>query len=629
MPTSKPSIFSVLSDLAHIVTEPISLAELTAAVHARRDVAGSAPSRQSVERIKSTYHNAHWVLLSSGTYIPLRMVLSGLSFRIIPDAAAIKGDYLLLDWFTPYSAKVPTIYHGQQQLARNDQTNAYPLHGWMHANGVKIGDHVIVTIDPHALNTFSLRVERAEDVHLEASQTAEYAILSALKKIPKAEFSLARATAAYFTTVALAPWRTGYPWKPWQQLYDLALQDSRFADAVGKDIKRDIAALQQSMRLRRAADVERGIWDGMAQRFSAVRLAIDTSDDESMSSRVNVPAVDMRLDFSSRIDESHSQGLYDVSMGQDEGDDDPADHPYSAVDQSDDSYTSALHSEYDDDDGEDSLFDAEEINGEELDDDTFAMLFANRHPALEAWSSSLLRSMRPLERRLMVRAESDEDYNAVLTVALQRLLPTSPSFMQTLRPTTELPSLDPTDGGQSYAAFQIAEFAAAQAVESPEDISTLNDDDVFATGGEALFAVETALRESESFLRRYGARLETENLSKETIRRKLQFVRGFAQFMARYYTRALDSMNYAILDEYVFFYYPRHANAIAPRNARSLLSALRDFYKSEAPRLLLVAQALYEAHTRAEEVLRLLVRAHQYPHEMTALVVHLFAPYTA
>jgi hypothetical protein len=42
-----------------------------------------------------------------------------------------------------------------------------------------------------------------------------------------------------------------------------------------------------------------------------------------------------------------------------------------------------------------------------------------------------------------------------------------------------------------------------------------------------------------------------------------------------------------------------------------------------------VAQALYEAHEQAEEVLRLLERTHHYPNEMTALVVHLFAPYTA
>jgi hypothetical protein len=216
-----------------------------------------------------------------------------------------------------------------------------------------------------------------------------------------------------------------------------------------------------------------------------------------------------------------------------------------------------------------------------------------------------------------------------LSVALQRILPTVPSLMETLRPTNELAALDPTDGGQSYAAFQIAEFAAAQAVELPEDTSPMSDDDVFSTGGEALFAVETALRESDLCIKRYTQALEASGLASSTIRRKVQYVHGFSQFLARYYTRSLDAASYATMDEYVFFYYPRHASAIAPRNARDLLSALRDFYRSQIPALVPVSQALYACRDEAEAVLRLLVSTHQYPHEMTSLVVHLFAPYTA
>ena len=157
----------------------------------------------------------------------------------------------------------------------------------------------------------------------------------------------------------------------------------------------------------------------------------------------------------------------------------------------------------------------------------------------------------------------------------------------------------------------------------------MNDDDVFSTGGEALFAVETALRESDALIRAYTEKLEIAALAQSTIRRKIQYVRGYSQFLARYYTKSLDAATYATFDEYVFFYYPRHATAIAPRNARDLLSALREFYRSEVPVVVPIAQALYACRDEAEAVLRLLVATHQYPHEMTSLVVHLFAPYTA
>jgi hypothetical protein len=155
------------------------------------------------------------------------------------------------------------------------------------------------------------------------------------------------------------------------------------------------------------------------------------------------------------------------------------------------------------------------------------------------------------------------------------------------------------------------------------------DDDVFATGGEAIFAVESALRESEQLISRYITSLQSTNLSERTIRRKRQFLRGFAQFLARYYTQSLDYATYATLDEYIFFFYPRHTAAVSPRNMRDMITALRDFYRySELPSAQ-AAQAMYDCRHQAEAVMRLLLRTHQYPHEMTHMVVHLFAPYTA
>ena len=66
---------------------------------------------------------------------------------------------------------------------------------------------------------------------------------------------------------------------------------------------------------------------------------------------------------------------------------------------------------------------------------------------------------------------------------------------------------------------------------------------------------------------------------------------------------------------------------------RTLISTLREFYQYRAQtgdsRALTAADAMYACRAQAEQVLALLIRIQQYPHELTALVVHLFAPYTA
>ncbi len=636
MPQTKPSIHFLLCELARTTTESMTLESLIAAVHAQRGDPDTAPSHRIKQIILENPLKTDWVLLASGLYCPRHRAARGATFRLVPDLGAIAADEIELDWLYPFVAIQYPIYMGVDRTPMEWQPSGrISMQGWMRKNACKPGDHIIVTVDEVLPNTLHFQLERAEFLHLEDCLGAESTIIDALKSIPKLELTPLRAQICVLAIYANAAWRSDYPGRPWQVLYDMALRGISPNEGVVVHLKRDIATLQTKMRLRRATDADRGLWDGMAPRYSAVRLAIDTDNDEGMSSRIIVPTIDTRLDFSSRIEESLSKGLYDVHMGHDDDideDDDPADHPYTAADRRDDTYAEALHSDYDDDnddDDDDSFFDGEGISGEELDDDTFAMLFANRHPALEAWSATLLKSMKPLERRLMVRAESDDDYNAILSVALQRILPKVPALMETLRPTKELSALDPTDGGQTYAAFQIAEYAAAHAIELPEDASSMNDDDVFSTGGEALFAVETALRESDVLIRAYTEKLEIAALAQSTIRRKIQYVRGYSQFLARYYTKSLDAATYATFDEYVFFYYPRHATAIAPRNARDLLSALRDFYRSEVPVVIPVVQALYACRDEAEAVLRLLVATHQYPHEMTSLVVHLFAPYTA
>jgi hypothetical protein len=102
MPANKPSIFSVLLDLALVSNEQMTLEALVAVIHARRETSGPKSTAQTIERINVEYHKAGFIRLQNGNFYPLRLVLPGTTFRIIPDAEAIRGEYLLSEWFVPY-----------------------------------------------------------------------------------------------------------------------------------------------------------------------------------------------------------------------------------------------------------------------------------------------------------------------------------------------------------------------------------------------------------------------------------------------------------------------------------------------------------------------------------------------
>jgi hypothetical protein len=642
MPRTKPSIATLLKELARTTSEALSLDSIVSFVQSHR-----GPSRTNLHRRIQTMLNTQavqlgWLTVSPLMYVPIRQAVRGISFRVIPDASAIANEYLRSEWLYPFvDTTAPLRLANDKRLLPIVGRGVVGLMGWYAQHRVRAGDHLIVQIDHQRPNTIHLLSDYADTQHLDDAQVADQAIMQELHvhyRNGADEHTVAHAIVQLYTS---ASWRNSYPGLPWQQLRDMVQRQHARGETLAHGLGREIVQLQNELRHRRTRDSERGLWNGIAPRFSAVRIGFDSQDHE-LHDRLSITPIDTREDYSERINHGLEHGLYDVRVGDDEaetyGDGDEIDHDeaflfdddHTSALNDDEDYTDALRSSYDeerreDDDGDvhayDDLSDA-------IDDDTFVLLFANRHPALTEWSTTLLKSMLPHERRQMIRAETDDDYNAILSKALQRLLPQAPQFMATLRNVVDVSTEDLTRGGQTYAAFDTAERSASLAV-THSDAPIHEDDDVFATGGEAIFAVESALRESEQLISRYMKSLQSSNLSERTIRRKRQFLRGFAQFLARYYTQSLDYATYATLDEYIFFFYPRHTAAVSPRNIRDMITALRDFYRySELPAAQ-SAQAMYDCRHQAESVMRLLLRTHQYPHEMTHMVVHLFAPYTA
>ncbi len=640
MPRTKPSIATLLKELARTTSEALSLDSIVTYVQSRR-----GPSRTNLHRRIQTMFNTQaiqlgWMAASPHVYVPVRHAVRGMCFRVIPDAVAIANDYFRAEWLYPFvDASAPIRLANDKRTLPIVGRGLVGAVGWYAQHRVRVGDHIIVQIDHHRPNTIHLLCDYADTHHLEDALGADNAITQELQHQYRNGADEHAVVHAIVQLYVSAPWRNAYPGQPWQHLRDAVQRQHARGETLSHGLGHEIVQLQHALRLRRTRDSERGLWNGIAPRFSAVRIGFDSQDHE-LHDRLSIAPIDTREDYSERINHGLEHGLYDVRVGDDEtdtfADDDEDDRDdaflfddHTSALNEDEDYTDALRSSYDDEQRDDEHDPhAYDDLSDAIDDDTFVLLFANRHPALTEWSTMLLKSMQPHERRQMIRAETDDDYNAILSKALQRLIPHVPQFMSTLRHTNDESLTDATQGGQTYAAFDVAERIASQTVTSI-DAPLHEDDDVFATGGEAIFAVESALRESDQLIARYVKSMQSANLSDRTIRRKRQFLRGFAQFLARYYTYTLDYATYATLDEYIFFYYPRHTAAVSPRNIRDMITALRDFYRYCELPVAQSAQAMYDCRQQAESVMRLLLRTHQYPHEMTRMVVHLFAPYTA
>ncbi len=647
----KRVLAALLQEMAPKTTTILAFEAVATMLQAQSSVRMATVVRHMRDLMTDTPQAVGWVLLSEQQVAPIHVAVRGLRVRIVPTSEMLMRGYLDLHVLQPFCSQhehlvLPNLDYDEltyDDLTYDDEDVFY-MFAWDEFDQLKLGDHVIAGFDAYDGHIVRLIADTQTERHVVQAQAYDERVRTRLQTANLRTES--QIHAAVLAAYVAEPIHQVAPGLPWTTIVEQVLQTNRHTY-----VRDDIQRLQVLLREQRIRDSEHGLWDGMAPRYSAARIAIDTGDDAMMSHRMTLPPIDTRLNHTDRIEEAIAQGLYDVQLiehGQDDAayddddDDDADDDVMSTMSDDDDAlwgaddYLAALRSDDDDDDGDDDddddYHDYEGDDPELMDAHMFAMLFANRHPALEEMSLELLQNLTASERKRIVRAESDDDYNAILSAALQRLLPHFPHFMQTLRPTTNFIVADITDGGQTYAAFELAEYVAKHDAAS-DALHSDHDNDVFATGGEAVFAVESALRDSEQLIEHYVMQLTDRQMSAATIRRKRAFVYDFAVFMARYYTLSLHQVTYAHLDEYVFFYFPRHTRSGVPRTVSDMIRAIRECYRLQespaTPQQRVVANAIYERRHAAEEVLRILVSLPQYSFDVTALVVHLFAPYTA
>lgn len=615
-----------------------NMANAVRGVHSLSAIVGLLTTRYQLHHTKLTQmvhvllHNNprafEWVPLAHDEYMPYQDAVDGVMLRVIPDEQAIEGGYILREWLEPFIPEDIPVYIGRASLPCLSQgPDVLVLHDWYEAQHIQHGDHILVEIRWRNRCELHLRVDRVAKQHLADTVLAAHDVATQLNTRWHATQNIEELYTHVLAIYATAPWRGSYPAMPWQSIVN-AQSSAPIVLSRLELLRMRIHDLQDALRMRRATDSAQGLWDGIALRYSAIRMFIDTQYDDTTTHRVT--PIDTRIDHSFAIDDAIARGVYDVHYAED---DTAGEYnaEWSGGDEfatTDESYTAALQSGDDEIDSEES--DATSWDADDIDSETFVSLFANRHPALHAWSTQLLSALNDHERRMMIRAESDDDHNAILSAAMQRILPQLPQLMQTLR-VMPITHSDHTLGGKTYAAFEHAEQLATHAgAQASTDVPSNEIDR--AIDGDAVFIIELALRESYTDLRTYEQWLPTQRVRAGSVRQRVQALRELAMFLAQYYTTTINDATYAMLDEYFFFHYPRHTSSGSMRMIRTRIGYVRDYYAYRATlgdtRAYAAAQAIHASRQQAADVLDVLLRIQQYPHAMTTLVVHLFAPYT-
>jgi hypothetical protein len=660
MAHNEPTIARILQDLAAHYNGIVNERELFERVLARRPSRAKDPYAGIREKLRFGAPRVGWVRLGGGELMPLRVALEGLRFRVIPDDDEFAGDLIARSRLEPFvaadehnlrledAAGRPVLV---REVARSIGTGlfgpvsvpALDLGEWFRREGFEPGDSIIVTI--RATEPLTLRLEREPKAAFRETDVLrqERELLDALvDQLARSRVEMLFPEDSVLAIYARAPWRTGYPGRPWQQLVaadrrlrlvdgtyiaassfrrplDMVLGDARQQEQLwheeGQQLRAQILALQAELRASRRADAESGLWDGIAPRASTARVVFDRTDKVTT---IYAGPVDALQDYSAEIEERVARGDYDSQRWMDD-----------------------LTLEDDDDieDLDDELLDVADI--EDLQE------FMEQHPALAAATQRLMASLTPEEVARLEQAETPEDVQRVLTGRLNELLYREPALFAALEP-AHAGHAEKSNGhtnGNGHGPhpddeppFDDEEWDDAEKEwgEDEEDLLEEDwdedDEDDADEGDEAWMQLEGVLARSNELMERFYQHLLAQGKSETTATSRTGDLWPYGEFLANYYDRALDEGDYATLDECLFFFYPRKILNSSPRAAREMCTSLKQFYAFLRAEGIVqddsFAQAMWRRRDQAARVVELYDLLDGESPQFDQLFAHLFAPYT-
>jgi hypothetical protein len=648
MAQHEPTISRILQELAEQYSGVVAEREILDRVLARRPSRAKNPYASIREKLRFEAASVGWVRLGGNELVPLRVVLDGLRFRLRPREEEIALSTLLRVRLAPF---VPLYRRdlrledaaGQPLAAREvslplgaglfgpTSAPALDMGDWFRSNGFQPGDSLVATVTGAAPLTVRIEHEPAAAFRLDDVIHQDHELLDALAEhVARGRGDAISAEECVLPVFARAPWRTGYPGRPWSELAAadprLRLVDGVFLAATGfrrspdllrrsaeqaadRALLEEIARLQEELLASRRTAARSELWNGVARRASTARVIPSAQTGVPMV--VYLEPVNALEDHGARIEERLARGGYDEE-GWSEAYADAPDYDPGA------GFAEDLDDDFEEDDfEEDDFADDPLLHVGEIED---LRAFMEENPALAAAAQKLMAALTPDEVERLQRADEPEEVQNILAARFHKLLPHDPSLFATLVPYTP----DSEELSESLGLVGDALFVADDEWDDPLEADGLEEDELSPS--------ESALERSSELMERFYRHLLAAGKSESTATARTGDLWSYADFLANYYDRSLTEGDYATLDECLFFYYPRKVLNSSPRAAREMCTSIKQFYAflhDEGGPDDTFAREMWRRRDQAARVVELYQQIDGESPQFERLFARLFAPYTA
>jgi hypothetical protein len=318
--------------------------------------------------------------------------------------------------------------------------------------------------------------------------------------------------------------------------------------------------------------------------------------------------IDALRDHSASIDERAAQGDYGDAI--DEEDFDPEDLGELVED--------------------DELFDVEDIEDMQA--------FLEQNPGLIDATRKLMNALTPEELAQLEAAKSPDEAQRVLGARLNDLLRRDPSLFARLEPGALPPAGNGHGTANGHSPFDSPpdddeEWDEEDELLDEEEWEDDEEEEEWEDDEEASSEAQAALERSNELMERFFQHQIAQGKSESTAAERTGDLWIYADFLANYYGRALDTGDYATLDECLFFFYPRKVLNSSPSDARSICTSLKQFYAFLRAEGLVTddgfAQGMWRRRDQAARVIELYNRLDSDSPRFGRLFGRLFEPYTA
>ncbi len=652
MTSNEPTVVTVLRQLANEYTGPVRERDVMERVLQIRPSSAKNPYHTIREKLRWRAPDVGWVRLADGLVTPLRLVLDGLRFRVIPTEDEIDGEMLLPAQLIPFVAlpmqgvraeRVDSTIQFDWLVGSGRTADAFfaehvpsiAMAGWYRASGFVAGDSILCTIVGGSPLRVQIEREPVESFRLAAVVERDRALTDALATAVAASTETTHTPADVLLPIyAVSAWRTAYPGRPWRELVvsdeRLRLVDATmiadqryrthveqlYPDVLPTQLRAEqqrqlfatIGSIQAEMRESRQQAFDAGLWNGTLPRSSTARSVFDSESGEPVL--IYDGAVDALQDHTPAIERRIAQGEFSDGWADDD-----------------------LGLDYDD---AESLLMSWPFEDAEIND---LRAFMRARPELAEAAQKLMEALTPEEMMRIRSSDSQDDIQNILAERFHRILPGDPLLFSTLVP------YDPQQERGMYEPLSELSFGplaqdrdAPEIWEVPDDGPSLEDilggepqfDDPDGSDDETL--EDLALEQSSTLIDEFRTALLAQGKSTITANARTKDLWIYAEFLAHYYSRTLADGAYATLDECLFFYYPRKVENGTPRALRDLCTSVRQFYvylREQRGTDDSFAHAIWRRREQAARVLAIYDQLDFESQEFDRAFGYLFAPYTA